>query len=57
MLFSDFGHFRAISGVGAIFAIPEKYPLKFFSYATYMFLMTEIRSGSILVEIMAIFWP
>ena len=57
MLFSDFGHFRALLGVGAIFAIPEKYPLKFFSYATYMFLMTEIRSGSILVEIMAIFWP
>ena len=42
--FLDFGHFRAILRVWAIFTIPEKYPLKFFSYATYRFVMTEIWS-------------
>ena len=42
--FLDFGHFRAILRVWAIFTIPEKYPLKFFSYAMYRFVMTEIWS-------------
>ena len=55
--FLDFGHFQAILGVWAIFTIPEKYHRKFFSYATYRFLMIEIWFVWILVEIMAIFWP
>ena len=38
----DFGHFRAILAVLAIFTISNMHPLQIFSQATYSFEMTEI---------------
>ena len=55
--FLDFGHFRAILAVLAIFTISNMHPLQIFSQATYSFEMTEIWYISILVEGMAIEWP